>query len=536
MRAGASTAKVLLLLALLAAVGTVGFAGPNITRRGALDGIRLGQLQRQQLTEALVQSGAMKLHPRPEVFDESPPAEVGILELRAASAAGAVFPSTAMARELASAHPEREFVSIAVDPRDLDDPLQGIRAHPFEKGAGWQRSACVTFFESGEVVAETTAGIAVHGGTSRGRPRKSWRLLFRDAFGATAGGDAILPGGRGDSLVLHSDWRRQPFVNPIGYELLARLGCEVPKTRPVRVVINGALQPRIYFATERLDESHLRARCDGQRIQRLREHDHQEPPSYMNLVNRIRTDPAFARDHGPAVMDTAAAERWLAGMLLLAPYDCKQGLAYRTEVDRRWRWVAWDVDWGLGPWPTVVVSKPVKHRDIVDMLRSPARDLRLAWFEAVMSEEDIGRARMLKRVRAALEHDGAADWWRETLSRYREFARRLLGPGDESSGELAALGQIEQWVRARPAALRAELAAAFGLSAPRRITVRVSPGCSVVVEGRRYERDWTGHAFDGERIELAAAAGAELVAAGEPVTEAMSHCVRGDVSFEVRPR
>lgn len=520
----------------LAGVAAVALSTPAEARRSERGGVPLSPLGKHQLTDALVRSGAVHLRARPEVFAADPPADVGVLELCPAGGAEAALPSTEMAAALARRHPEREFVSIAVDPRDLDDPLRGLRTHPFEKGGDWQRGACVTFFEGGEAVAASTVGLCVHGGTSRGRSRTSWRLLFQPAFGAGLRPAAILPGARGDNLVLHSDWRRQPFVNPIGYELLARQGCDAPRTRPVRVVLNGDLQPKIYFATERVDASYLRERFGDQRLQLVREHDDQEPQSYVHLLNRVNAAPEFVAQHASRVMDTEAAASWLAGVLVLAPYDCKQGVAYRSARDRRWRWVCWDVDWGLGPWPTEVMGRVVKHRHVVEALLSPSRDLRLAWFQAVMRRESAGRARMLKEVRAALEHDDAAGWWRDTLARYRATARRLLGPGDASAAERRALDAIEDWVEARPEALRAELTEACELSPPRQIRVKVAAGCAVLVEGRRYERDWTGHAFDGERIELAAAAGAECFVGGEPSGQAVSLLVTGDVRLQVRPR
>ena len=107
-----------------------------------------------------------------------------------------------------------------------------------------------------------------------------------------------------------------------------------------------------------------------------------------------------------------------------------------------------------------------------------------------------------------------------------ELAPLLLSSW-EAAGGAAASGDI----LGEP-----ELRAAFDLGPARRVTVRVPSGCSVVIEGYRYERDWSGHAFDGETIEFRAGPGAGLSRDGVDLGATVAHRVAGDVAIELRPR
>ncbi len=484
----------------------------------------------------IVATGALVARPRPETLRDPPPARRGMLRFEPAGAPAEAWPSTGLARAIAAAHPERDFVSIAVDPRDWDDPDVGIVANAERRGDAWIRGACVTLFHEGRAVAEGAAGVGVHGDSSRRHARKSLRLHLTPRFGATVRPSRLLPGALGDSLVLHNDRRRLCFVNPIGYELLRQLGVDAPRTRPVRLLVNGELLPGIFFVTERLDESHLAARSGSRRVRWFQERDGRRPRDYRRLVLMLRDRAAERVPPLDPHVDVDAALGWIVGVLLLAPYDCQQGVAYQRPDDRRWRWIAWDVDWGLGPWPEAIHGSPLEARDVVEYLARPDHyDLRGRLFAFAMTRDVALRRQLLARLRDALDHRAPYSWWQATLARYREHTERLLDP-DERRFELDSLESIDAFVRARPAALRRELDAAFALGRPHRIEIRVPDGASVSVDGHRHEGGWSGHAFAGEHVQLAADPPFVLRIPGEPDERAATRRVlemTGPVVVEV---
>lgn len=495
-------AKIAALIALLAALWTFAAAQPPTRSRIDRRGIAGEAIGKNQLLGRLVEEGVLVARPREETLSEAPPTVRGMLELVPTGAPPEPLPSTALGAAEARAHPERDFVSIAIDPRDWDASDQGIFMQPWRRGASWTRGACVTLFVDGRPALESTAGVCIHGDTSRRRWRKSLRVLFTPRFGANGAVDTVIPGASGKTFVLHSDWRRQRFVNPIGYELLRRAGVEAPRTRPVRVLINGAQQPGIYFATEYVDEDYFTAR-NGQRIRAwFQTRDDEEPKSYRVMCAAIRThSPSRVLMLGDQV-DVSNAHAWLSAIMLLAPFDSVQGRAYRVTDRDPWRWVAYDVDWGLGPWPEIAAQSRSRATNVIEYLTAQTKDARSQLLVKSLEAPSQLRAMLLQRVRHLVDHEADLLWWRGVLDRYRGHARRLLG--DAAETELSCLDDIQQWLRGRGRALRRELSAEFDLGPARRIRVRVSEGARADVEGFSYERDWSGYAFDGEELTVRA--------------------------------
>ena len=175
-------ARASLLAGLLAALTCVAVVAPAPSDAESTPQVLYSDLAGNGLLEGVVAVGAMLPQPRPEVFDQEPPSHVGVVAFGPATSSSQRSPSIAFGADVAAAHPERVYVSIAVDPRDLYDVNRGILEKPLKTGPAWTRGAWVTMFEHGAPTVTTAAGLCVHGGKSRGRKRKSFRLHFGDAF------------------------------------------------------------------------------------------------------------------------------------------------------------------------------------------------------------------------------------------------------------------------------------------------------------------------------------------------------------------
>lgn len=519
------------LTALAVAVSSA--AGESTEPRPSVAGMIDEDFAKNRVLGQLVAAGALVARPRPEVLREPPPLRRGILRFVPSGAPPEPMPSTALGADVAAAHPEREFVSLAIDPRDWDSPELGILTNATRRGEAWVRGATLSWFVDGVLRGESAVGLSVHGDSSRRAPRPSLRVRCTPRFDAQLAPSAVIPGASGSTFILHNDWRsKKRFSNPIGYEFLRHIGVDAPRTRPVRVLVNGELQRGIFFATEYLDDTLLAAKLGTDRLTSFETRNDEPPRDYRQVLLSLRDwsiERTATLDHR---YDRDAVEGWVAGMLMLAPYDCLQGLAYRAHSDPCWRWVVYDVDWGLAPWPNQGSQPVTSAANIVDYLGSKQYDLRAIYFHRASSEPSELRRRLLARVRAALDHRATWPWWQSVLARYGGYTRRLLDP-EERRLEVAALEQVSAFVRARPAALRGELADRFGLGAAHLLEVAVAEGASVRVDGHRYADAWRGYAFPGQRLLLETEPPFELQIGGDRQGGRLDLVVDGPVKVAV---
>ncbi len=89
-------------------------------------------------------------------------------------------------KDLQQTYPNAAVVSVVTDPSNLLDEETGIYRYGNWNNSGdaWERPAEVTYIDAdGTIPFETTMGIRIHGGYSRGWAQKSIRLYFRDELG-----------------------------------------------------------------------------------------------------------------------------------------------------------------------------------------------------------------------------------------------------------------------------------------------------------------------------------------------------------------
>ena len=173
------------------------------------------------------------------------------------------------------------IMSLWVEPDDLHDPVTGILANVRARGRAWERTGALSYFDDGELRFASSVGVRLHGGGSRITSEvQSFRVYFREEYGADAFGEGLLFDGASDPLqrlILHNDVRRgslprslagrsataaerrrhRPrarwsFSNPLAYDIAERIGAIVPRTKPVRFFLNGKWQG-VYVVTEYVD-------------------------------------------------------------------------------------------------------------------------------------------------------------------------------------------------------------------------------------------------------------------------------------------
>lgn len=76
------------------------------------------------------------------------------------------------------------IMSIVTDPDNLFDENTGIYPNWDKSGNEWERDIIATFFDKNQIQFSIPAGIRIQGNSSRKREKKSFRLYFRDSYGA----------------------------------------------------------------------------------------------------------------------------------------------------------------------------------------------------------------------------------------------------------------------------------------------------------------------------------------------------------------
>jgi len=92
--------------------------------------------------------------------------------------------------------------------------------------------------------------LRIRGGSSRGYPKKSWRIDF---------GKGVQVGGWRKHNLIAEMADRTMLVEKLAYDLLAGMGAPAPRTTFVRLSINGRFQG-VYLDIERIDQAFVRAR------------------------------------------------------------------------------------------------------------------------------------------------------------------------------------------------------------------------------------------------------------------------------------
>jgi hypothetical protein len=278
-------------------------------------------------------------------------------------------------------------LSLVVDPDDLWESERGIYVNPEGRGREWERGVEVAFFEaspgaiSHPVAFHLPAGLRIHGGTTRANaPKKSFRLYFRQEYGANRLEYPIFAArGRSDSgleitaqpaglssfkrLVIHNGGQDYTARNwtllriHLMNDLAEQLDCYTTQSQPVLLYVNGEpwgiFQLRDYVddwlladkygldSAELLDAPFVPVPGSEGRhwehlVQFLEGHDLSNPSDYAYVQTQV--DVSNLIDY--AVLQIFAANNdWLH-------HNVKQ-FRPRTQGGR-WQWILWDVDYSFG--------------------------------------------------------------------------------------------------------------------------------------------------------------------------------------------
>jgi hypothetical protein len=467
-------------------------------------------------------------------------------------------------------------MSLVVEPSDLWDAERGLYVNAEGRGTAWERPVDVTFVDQDRQAGfHVPAGIRIHGHWSRTFDKRSFRLYFRQEYGASRLEYPLFPDGallgNGElrsfkRLVLHGggeDWHVFDQTNwtllrnALTARLAFQLGGYAAHSRPVLLFVNG--EPwGIYQLRERLDPYFLADHYQiesadflkapefytgGQVLMGSRDawdyllrfvetHDLAEPVNYAYVQTQI--DVQNFMDYTLLEMYTANID-W--------PEDNVYQFRPRVQGGR-WRWIVWDDDRGWGMYLHGGVSTNIVKRAVgCGSAETGGRDVLLL---RKLLENPVFLERFLTRM---------ADLLNTTLS-----PSSVIAHIDTLAAELepdiayevsrwsslsdweSNVQQLRDFARDRPDYVRQHMIECFGLDGLQQLTLAppVAGRGSVAVNDLVLEGlPWQGVYFQGLPLKLSAVPSPGYRFAGwDPRTlpQAPVITVTADAALTITPR
>lgn len=258
------------------------------------------------------------------------------------------------------------ILSIVTDPQNLYSPDSGIYVNYDSLGPNWERYSTIEFFDrSTGNKFSIDGGLKIHGGWSRPKPKKSFRVHFRKEYGwsvldfplfkdvdGNIYDQFVIRSGSNDMLNLSPRWtllRDQTMAN-----LYAENGGHSSHGFYARVYLNG--QPfGIYNIREHIDSIYLKTHM-GIKYPELREDWYQKLGSSANwdsiwsfVYNNVYLDSIEFK----FVEDRVNIDNYIdyfAFQIYAGNFDWPHNnqIFGRNALGGKWKWILWDVDQGLG--------------------------------------------------------------------------------------------------------------------------------------------------------------------------------------------
>ncbi len=276
-------------------------------------------------------------------------------------------------------------VSIHSDPDNFFDDEKGIYvegqtgANFHQRGREWERPVHIEFFEEdGTMGFGQDAGIRIHGGTTRNRPRKSLRLYARSDYGKTWFNYPIFtdkPVPRYKRFILRNsgnDWSEAVFRDAYLQRLIQyNTEIDVQYSRPAIVFLNGEYWG-IHNIRDRYDGRYLESHygVDPDRITIMENNagfdkgSEEGAADYDDFYKFVTEKPMSLFFNYEEVQDMMDVDNFIDYQILHIftrntdwPGNNKRYWKYldgTTEADMpegqdgRWRWMAFDLDFGFG--------------------------------------------------------------------------------------------------------------------------------------------------------------------------------------------
>lgn len=422
------------------------------------------------------------------------------------------------------------LVSLIADPDDLWSFETGIFFRPDQRGDEWERPVEVVFLDENRAAGfQVPAGLRVHGGTSRWAEKKSVRLYFREEYGLNRLRYPLFPGETVDSfkrLVLHAGGQEYPNASANGTMLrtslassLGRdLGLYVPNLRPVLLFINGELYG-LYNMRERIDRFFLADHYGIESADLLGAPFFEPEPQagddiHWNQLQAYVAGHDMARpehyEYVQSQMDVAEFMDYAILQIYVANGDWPQNNTnrFRSRIaGGRWHWLIWDMDFAFGMAP---YSSTNFNMMAWLFANEQANVQEGALLLNGLLQNPTFRADFLNRTNTLLNSAFAPE---RVIAEIDRLAAELepdigyeLGRWPGSGHWPANVEFLRAFARQRPAIVREQMGAYFGLAGTARITVEPPAAGEgyVALDGVVMNLPWSGDYFLGSEVTITA--------------------------------
>lgn len=216
------------------------------------------------------------------------------------------------------------------------------------------------YTEQGNLGIDFNAGLKIFGAYSRSEAQKSFSVNLRGKYGQT---EVTYPFFRDydqntfSSLVLRTsgqDWFRSKLRDAFMTQMIkGYVDIEYQEYRPVALYINGEYWG-LYNLRERINEDYVasHANCDADDVDLIKGDSYVQAGSkdeYTALVEYVKTHDLSNNEYYQyvcSVMDVENYMNWWICETFYANTDTGNIRCYKAG-DGKWRWVLYDLDWGL---------------------------------------------------------------------------------------------------------------------------------------------------------------------------------------------
>jgi hypothetical protein len=351
----------------------------------------------------------------------------------------------------------RTVVSLVINSDDLNDQVLGLIPNNIEKGLAWERPGLLSIYRDQRLVLQARAGIRIHGGFPGDTSPSSFRLYFREAYGAPSEKmAAVIPGAPGPLRRLIINKTDPAFRNPIAFDISRKIGGIAPHTAVSTFYLNGISQGT-RLLIEHISIDFLETRFGHRDFTFLRMKGGTRAghgSRWQVLTERFGRQEQLQMSDAEAAIDIENLMRQYAAFLICGTGDAFQGGIVKDDrkPTNRWFFVNWDMEdsfraeitpdyfehLGYGP-PAPPVLRPALWRKL--------------------REDPAFRVRFSEFVTNLFDTKLTPQWLDTTITHYRReaIAHGIIGQDD--------LDQVEQFLRNQPNILRKLMAESFASEA-----------------------------------------------------------------------
>lgn len=405
-------------------------------------------------------------------------------------------------------------------------------------GPKWERVAHLEFYEAdGEFGFAQGVGIRIHGGITRAWPQKTLRIYARREYGPDKITYDLFPGHYGYDVAFErillrnggNDMRRAFMRDALIHQLVETTGLDTQAWRPALLFINGEYWG-IHNLRERSDQHYLNGKygvnkeqvviLEGNAV--LTQGPATGPRHYKDMLDFVRNNSMAVESnyrHVQTLMDTdnyidyMVTEIWAANTdwphnnvrfwRIEAPED---QLIDMPGHDGRWRWLAYDLDYGLG------LAEETSHNSLARVANNG--DWATLLFSRLLKNEEF-RTDFINRYADHLNYTFAPERVNKMIDEMSEVYRPEMEehlnrwPYTSSVRQWDKyVDEIRQWVSARPKYAREHIVSQFKLSGQAELSLESKGGSGMIKVNSLTiapeEMPWTGIYFKDFPVSLEA--------------------------------